>query len=48
MHIQTKFLVLSKPAALGDEIDGWRVSWVGGWDKRRVFFYVIVLKAPPD
>ena len=42
MHVQTKFLRLSKPVSLGDRIDNWRVSWVGGWDKCRVFFVVMV------
>jgi hypothetical protein len=40
MHIQTKFLRLRKPVALGDRIDDWRVCWLGGWDKCRVFFVV--------
>jgi hypothetical protein len=30
MQIETKFLRLFKPAAIGDRIDGWRVCWVGG------------------
>jgi hypothetical protein len=42
MHIQTKFLRLSKPVSLGDRIDDWRVSWVGGWDRYRVLFVVMV------
>jgi len=42
MHVQTKFLRLFRPAALGDRIDDWRVSWVGGWDKCRVLFVVMV------
>jgi site-specific recombinase XerD len=29
-------------AALGDRIDGWRVCWIGGWDKCRVLFVVMV------
>jgi hypothetical protein len=33
MEIETRFLRLTQPAALGDRIDGWRVCWVGGWDK---------------
>jgi hypothetical protein len=32
MKVQTKFLRLFKPVALGDHIDGWRVCWIGGWD----------------
>jgi hypothetical protein len=33
MHVQTKFLRLCKPVVVGDRIDDWRVSWLGGWDK---------------
>jgi hypothetical protein len=44
MQIQTNFLCLGRPAALGDQIDGWRVSWLGGWDRCRVFFIVMVAK----
>ena len=42
--MQTKFLWLPTAAAIGDYIDGWRVCWLGGWDKCRVFFVVMVLK----
>ena len=42
MEIETKFLRLFKRANLGDRIDGWRVCCVGGWDKRRVVFVVMV------
>ncbi len=42
MHVQTKFLRLCEPVSLGDRIDNWRVSWLGGWDKCRVFFIVMV------
>jgi hypothetical protein len=42
MHVQTIFLQLCEPAYLGERIDDWRVSWVGGWDKCRVFFVVMV------
>ena len=41
-QIETKFLRLRKPVALGDHIDGWRVCWLGGWDKGRVFYVVMV------
>jgi hypothetical protein len=29
MRLETKFLRLSKPAELGDEIEGWQVCWLG-------------------
>ncbi len=42
MHVQTKFLRLRKPVSLGHHIDVWRICWLGGWDKCRVFFVVMV------
>ena len=42
MEMETKFLRLFKRADLGDRIDAWRVCWVGGWDKCRVVFVVMV------
>jgi hypothetical protein len=42
LPVQTRFLRLSKPAVLGDCIDGWRVCWIGGWDKGKVLFVVMV------
>jgi hypothetical protein len=42
LQVQTRFLRLLRSAGLGDQIDGWRVCWVGGWDKRRVLFVVMV------
>jgi hypothetical protein len=42
MEVETKFLRLFKPVAQGGRIDGWRVCWVGGWDKCRVLFVVMV------
>jgi hypothetical protein len=42
LQVQTRFLRLLQPAGLGDQIDGWRVCWVGGWDKGSVFFVVMV------
>lgn len=43
--VQTKFLRLFQPVPLGHSIDGWRVRWVGGWDRCRVFF-VVMVEAP--
>ncbi len=44
MQVQTKFFWLSTPVALGDHIDGGRVCWVGGWDRCKVFFVVMVVQ----
>ena len=42
MYVETKFLRLIRVVKLGDDIDGWRVCWLGGWDKCRVLFVVMV------
>jgi hypothetical protein len=42
LEVQTQFLRLGQPAGLGDRIDGWRVCWVGGWDRGKVLFAVMV------
>ena len=42
LQVQTRFLRLYEPAVLGDRIDGWRVCWVGGWDKGKILFVVMV------
>jgi len=42
MCVETKFLRLGRAAAWGDDIDGWRVCWLGGWDKYRMLFVVMV------
>jgi hypothetical protein len=43
MQVQTT-LRLFKEVAIGDRIDGWRVCWIGEWDKCRVVFVVMVEK----
>ncbi len=45
MRIETKFLRLFREVRLGDRIEGWRVCWLGGWDKCRVVFVVMVERA---
>jgi hypothetical protein len=42
MQIETKFLRLCKPVALGDRINHWCVCWLGGWDRGKVFYVVMV------
>ena len=42
-HVRADQVLTASPAAaLGDRIDGWRVCWLGGWDRCRVFFLVMV------
>jgi hypothetical protein len=42
MPVETQFLRLRQPVELGDRIDGWRVCWLGGWDRHRIFYIVMV------
>jgi hypothetical protein len=44
VQIETKFLRLSKPAVLGEQIAGWRVCWLGGWDRGRIRYVVMVMR----
>jgi hypothetical protein len=47
MEVETTFLRLFKAVSIGDRIDGWRVCWVGGWDKCRVLFVVMIERVRP-
>jgi len=45
MQLETKFLRLRQAVKLGEQIDGWRVCWLGGWSKGRLFYFVMVVRA---
>lgn len=44
MSLETKYLHLQQPVPMGHRIDGWRVCWLGGWDKQRLFFVVMLVR----
>ena len=44
ISLETKYLHLRQPVPLGHRMDGWRVCWLGGWDKQRVFFVVMLVR----
>jgi len=44
MQPETKFLRLREPATVGDDVDGWRVCWLGGWDSGHLFYWVMVVR----
>jgi hypothetical protein len=48
MRIATKYLHLRKPVELGYEIGGWHVCWLGGWDKGRTFYVVMVVRVKTE
>ena len=41
MNRETKFLHLKTPAILGERTNGWRVCWLGGWDRGRLFYLMM-------
>ena len=44
MQLETKFLRLRTPVELGSRFGDWRVTWVGGWTRDRLSFFVMVVK----
>ena len=44
MHIETRYLRLRGAVALGSRLDDWRVCWLGGWAKHRIFYLVMVVR----
>jgi hypothetical protein len=44
MRIETKCLHLCQPVELGHRIGRWRVTWLGGWDKQRIFYVAMVVR----
>jgi hypothetical protein len=44
MHIETKYLHLRQPVELGHKIGRWCVTWLGGWDRQRVFYVVMLVR----
>jgi len=44
MRTEMMYLHLWHPVELGARIGPWCVTWLGGWDKQRVFYVVMVIK----
>jgi hypothetical protein len=45
--VRPGFLWSPRSPALGHRIDGWRVCWLGGWNRCHVFFVVMVERQKP-
>jgi|HubBroStandDraft_1064217.scaffolds.fasta_scaffold2033786_1 hypothetical protein len=48
MHIETKFLRLKMPVALGSYFGDWRVTWLGGWTRGKLSYLVMVARIASD
>lgn len=42
--METKFLSLRHPVELGSRFGDWEICWLGGWNKHRHFYLVMLLK----
>ena len=42
--METKFLSLRNPVELGSRFGDWQVCWLGGWNKQRHFYWVMLVK----
>jgi hypothetical protein len=47
MQLETKFLRLRTPVELGSRFGDWRVTWLGGWSRYRLYYLVMVVKLQP-
>ena len=48
MQLETKFLRLRTPVTLGSRFGDWEVCWLGGWNKHRFGFMVMVVRVCPQ
>jgi hypothetical protein len=47
MQIETKYLRLRTAVTLNSQFGDWRVCWLGGWTKHRMFYLVMVVRIKP-
>src|SRR5580704_3915382 len=45
MELETKFLRLHTAVTLGSRFGDWQVCWLGGWNKHRFGFMVMVVRS---
>jgi hypothetical protein len=44
MQMETKFLRLRTPVELGSWFGEWRVCWLGGWSRQRLYYLVMLVR----
>ena len=47
MHLEAKFLRLRTPVTLGSRFGDWQVTWLGGWSRYELYYFVMVVKIEP-
>jgi hypothetical protein len=48
MKMETKFLRLRTPVELCSRFGDWSVCWLGGWQKHRMYYLVMLVKLDPQ
>jgi hypothetical protein len=44
MQLETKFLRLRTPVTIGCRFGEWEVCWLGGWQRHRLYYLVMLVK----
>jgi hypothetical protein len=44
MQVATKYLRLRTPVTLGSRFGDWQVCWLGGWEKHRLYYLVMLAR----
>jgi hypothetical protein len=44
MKLETKFMRVPLAVTVGSRFGDWHVTWIGGWDKWRLYYLVMVVK----
>src|SRR5712671_5094378 len=47
MQLETKYLRLRTAVTLGSRFGDWRVYWLGGWSRHRLFYLVLSVRVEP-
>ena len=44
MQMETEYRRLPMPVTVGSRFDDWRVCWLGGWEKHRLYYLVMLVR----
>jgi hypothetical protein len=44
VQMKTEYRRLRMPVTIGSRFGDWRVCWLGGWEKHRLYYLVMVVR----
>jgi hypothetical protein len=44
MQMETEYRRLPMPVTLGSRFGDWRVCWLGGWERHRIYYLVMLVR----